>query len=54
VVNPGRLNVEPDHLSRITNGQEPSNLEENFPDEHLFLVQIVDEYFSDIIEILST
>jgi hypothetical protein len=30
MVNPGRLNVGPNHLSRITNGEEPSNLEDNF------------------------
>jgi hypothetical protein len=54
VVKPGRLNAGPDHLSRITNGEEPSNLEDNFPDAQLFSVQIVDEYFVDIIEFLST
>jgi hypothetical protein len=54
VVNPGRLNAGPDHLSRITNGEEPSNLEDNFPDAQLFSVQIADEYFADIIEFLST
>jgi hypothetical protein len=54
VVNPGRLNAGPDHLSRITNGEEPSNLEDNFLDAQLFSVQIVDEYFADIIEFLCT
>jgi hypothetical protein len=54
VVKPGRLNAGPDHLSRITNGEEPSSLEDNFPDAQLFSVQIVDEYFSDIIEFFST
>jgi hypothetical protein len=49
VVNPGRLNVGPDHISSITNGDEPSNLEENLLDAQLFLVHIVDEYFTDII-----
>jgi hypothetical protein len=43
------MNVGPDHLSRITNGEEPNNLEEKFPDTQLFSVQIVDEYFTDII-----
>jgi hypothetical protein len=38
----------------ITNGEEPTNLEDNFPDAQLFLVQVVDEYFVDIIEYLST
>jgi hypothetical protein len=36
IVKLGKLNVGPDHLSRITNGEEPTNLEEKFPDAHLF------------------
>jgi hypothetical protein len=52
-VKPGRLNVGLDHLFRITNGEEPRNLEENFPDAQLFSVQIDDEYFFDIIEFFT-
>jgi hypothetical protein len=54
IVKPQKLNVGPDHLSRITNGQEPTNLEDNFPDAHLFSVHVDDEYFTDVIEFLST
>jgi hypothetical protein len=54
VVNPTILNAGPDHLSRITNGEEPSNLEENFLDAQLFSIHIVDEYFVDIIQFFST
>jgi hypothetical protein len=54
VVKSGRLNAGPDHLSRITNGEEPSNLEDNFPDAQCFSIQIYYEYFADIIEFLST
>jgi hypothetical protein len=50
----GKLNAGPDHLSRITNGEKPMNLEENFPDAHLFSIQVADEYFADIIQYLST
>jgi hypothetical protein len=32
IVKPGKLNAGPDHLSRVTNGEEPMNLEDNFPD----------------------
>jgi hypothetical protein len=32
IVKPGKLNAGPDHLSRITNGEEHTNLEDNFPD----------------------
>jgi len=49
IVKPGKLNAGPDHLSRITNGEEPMSLEDNFPDTQLFSVQIVNEYFTDII-----
>jgi hypothetical protein len=49
----GKLNAGPDHLSRVTNGEEPTNLEENFLDPQLFSVQVVDDFFVDIIEYLS-
>jgi hypothetical protein len=32
IVMPGKLNIGPDHLSRITNGEEPTNLEDKFLD----------------------
>ena len=54
VVKPGKLNAGPDHLSRVTNGEEPMNLEDNFPDAQLFSTQIVDDYFTEIIQYLST
>jgi hypothetical protein len=53
IVKPGELNAGPDHLSRITNGEESKNLEENFTDANLFSFQIVDDYFDDIIGLLS-
>jgi hypothetical protein len=49
IVKPGKLNTGLDHLSRITNGEEPANIEEKFHNAQLFSVQIVDEYFADII-----
>jgi hypothetical protein len=30
IVKPGKLNAGPDRLSRVTNGEEPTNLEDNF------------------------
>jgi hypothetical protein len=54
IVKLGKLNVGPDHLSRVTNGEEPTNLEDNFPNAQLSLAQVVDEYFFDIIEYFST
>jgi hypothetical protein len=54
IVKSRKLNAGLDHLSRVKNGEEPMNLEEKFPDAQLFLVQIADEYFADIIQYLST
>jgi hypothetical protein len=54
VVIPRRLNAGPNHLSRITNGEEPSNLEDNLSNAQLFSVHIDDEYFDEIIEFWST
>ena len=54
IVKPGKLNARPDHLSRIDSGEEPSNLEDNFPDAQLFSIQITDEYYKDIIHFLTT
>jgi hypothetical protein len=54
IVKLGKLNARPGHLSRITNGEEPKKLEENFPDDNLFSIQIVDDYFSDIVGFLRT
>jgi hypothetical protein len=42
IVKPGKLNAGLDHLSRITNEEEPTNLEDNFPDTKLFSFQVVD------------
>jgi hypothetical protein len=38
IVKPGKMNAGPDHLSRVTNGEEPTNLEYTFLDAQLFLV----------------
>jgi hypothetical protein len=54
IIKPGKLNAGPDHLSRVTNGEEPTNLEDKFPDAQLFSVQIADEHFTYIIHYLST
>jgi hypothetical protein len=38
IIKPGKLNARPDHLLRVTNGEEPTNLEDKFPDAQLFSV----------------
>ena len=49
IVKPGRLNVGPDHLSRLESGEEPTNLEDSFPDAQLFSIHISDDYFIEIL-----
>ena len=48
------MNAGPDQLSRIENGDEPTNLEEGLPDAQLFVVHIADDHFANIIQFLST
>ena len=41
------MNVEQDHLSRIEIGEEPTKLEEGFPDAQLFAVRVADNQFEE-------
>jgi len=49
IVKPRRLNLGPNHLSRIEIGEEPTNLEEGSLDAQLFVVRVIDSHFVDII-----
>ena len=40
IMKPGRLNAGPNHLSCIEIGEDPTNLEEGFPDAQLFIVHV--------------
>ena len=44
----------PDHLSRLESGEEPTKLDEGLPDAQLFSIQMVDDYFQDIVQYLAT
>ena len=54
IFKPGRLNLGLDHLSRLESGEEPTSLDEGLPDAQLFSIQMVDDYFQDIVQYLST
>ena len=41
-------------MSRIKSGEDPINLEEGLPDMQLFAISMVDDYFMDIAEFLSS
>ena len=49
VVKPGQLNVGPDHVSRIDNGEEPTNIDDGLPHAQLFRVEIIDDYYITIV-----
>jgi hypothetical protein len=51
-VKPGKLNVEPTHILHILSGKDARNLDDNFPDAQLFAVNMVDDYFLDIMQFL--
>jgi hypothetical protein len=53
VLKPGKLNARPDHLSSILSGKDAGNLYDNLPNAQLFVVKMVDDYFSDIVQFLS-
>ena len=49
IVKLGRLNVGPDHLSRIEIGEEPTNIEDELPVVQLFRVEMEDDHYDLII-----
>ena len=49
IMKPRKFNSRPDHLSCILSGEDAGNLDDNLPDAHLFAVQMVDNYFIDIV-----
>lgn len=47
------MNVGPNHLSWIGNGEEPTIIEKGLPDMQLFAIRVVDGHFAHIIHLLS-
>ena len=41
-------------LSHIEIGEEPTNINDGFPDAQLFWVEIVDDHYAPIIQFLAT
>ncbi|KAJ9553458.1 hypothetical protein OSB04_017503 [Centaurea solstitialis] len=41
-----------DHLSRLLNGEDPSTLKDEFPDEHLLAIQETTPWYADIVNYL--
>jgi hypothetical protein len=49
----GKLNSRPDHFSCILTGEDAGNLNDILSDAHLFRVQVVNDYFVDIVQLFS-
>ena len=54
VVRPGKLNVSPDHLSGIDTGEEPTGVEDDLPDAHLFRIEVVPAELEEIAQFLES
>jgi hypothetical protein len=54
VVNLGRMNKGPDHLSRLEHGEETASLEDTLPYAQFLAIRKVDDHFADIVQFLST
>ena len=50
---PGKSNMREDHLSRITNGESPTGIEDDLPDATLFQVEITPQWDKRIVRLLS-
>ena len=50
---PGKLNVEPDHLSRIDTREEPTGVEDELPIAHLFRMETVPVELEEIAQFLG-
>jgi hypothetical protein len=53
VVKPWKLNARPDHLSHILSGEDTRNLDVILSNAQLFAVKMVNDYFADIVQLLS-
>ncbi|KAI3523607.1 hypothetical protein L1887_01861 [Cichorium endivia] len=50
----GKQNLVADHLSRIINNEEPTSLNDSFPDEQLFAMHATTPWYADIVNYLVT
>ncbi|MCO5567076.1 hypothetical protein L7F22_020761 [Adiantum nelumboides] len=52
VVRPGKKHLMADHLSRITNGEAPTGVDDDLPDTSLFMVETILEWNEKIVNFL--
>jgi hypothetical protein len=53
VVNPGRMNKGPDHLSRLDHGEEATSLDDTLPYAQLLAIGKFIDHFIEIVQFLS-
>jgi hypothetical protein len=53
IVKPGKLNVAPDHLSRLESRESGGGVDDQLPDANIFKVEAILDYLSDIDLFLS-
>jgi hypothetical protein len=53
-IRPGKRHANADFLSRIREEVNPESINDNFPDAHLFNVEIIPVEYADVIHYLST
>ena len=54
IVKPKRLNIGPDHLSRLEIGENKGSLDDQLPDVDLFQIEAIPDYLADITTYLTT
>jgi len=50
----GKSNVGPYHLSRLDSGELGGSVDDEFPNDHLFHIEVVHDYIEEIITFLAT
>ena len=53
IIRLGKLNVRPDHLSRIDTGEDPTRVEDDLPDAQLFRIEFVPIEMEEIAQFLE-
>jgi hypothetical protein len=54
IVKPGKLNVGPDHLSRLETGECGGPIDDQLPNAYLFHIEVIPDYLSDVSLFLTT
>eukprot|EP00253_Pinus_taeda_P030970 PITA_30970 len=54
VIKMGRLNVGPEHLSRLESGENEGPLDDQLPDADLFQIEAIPNYLEEIVVLLTT